>query len=92
MSVQADQAKASTHDLDALFREALGSSASEDGVDNPDEWDQFDAYALIRMVAEECPLAARNAVREGIRAHYRGDAPFDYPLKEIRERRGEETK
>jgi hypothetical protein len=44
--------------------------------------DEFDTYAFVRRVAEEHPGVARKAARDGTRAHYRNDHPFDYSVSD----------
>jgi hypothetical protein len=75
--------------IEALLRKLVEGLCPKPEVQAVDlERDEFDAYALIREVAEKYPVAAHKAVCDGVDAQYRGDHPFSYPLKDVREDRG----
>ena len=76
----------SEDDVEALYDELFGTPALDATEGETEEQDEFDAYALVREVAEQYPAVARQAAWDGTAAHYRGEHPFHYSTGPRRER------
>lgn len=72
----------SESDVEALYERLFGTPAL-DAVES-DERDELDAYAAVYEVARDRPSVALRAAYEGVAAHFRGEAPFDYSVGETR--------
>jgi len=71
----------SEDDVETLYDRLFGTPAL-DALE--DERDELDAYALVYEIAKERPAVARQAARDGTRAHYRNAHPFAYAVDEAR--------